>query len=174
MFAQFLFGFSIVVLDQVTKLLALKHLAAPREIIPDLFNLTLVMNPGAAFGMLGGLPDGVRQLVLLGITFIALLVVVHLYRTDAKGDVFAQYTLCAILAGAAGNLIDRLRFGEVVDFLDFHWNGYHWPAFNVADSSISVGVFCLLVRLTFFPKKTSELPAESSPGNSDTNESTTA
>lgn len=157
MLAQLFFGILIVVADQATKFLALKYISEPRVVIPDCFNLTLVMNPGAAFGMLGGLPDGSRQIVLFAITFIALLVVIHLYRTDARGDSIAQLALCAILSGAVGNLIDRIRFGEVVDFLDFYWNAYHWPAFNLADSAISVGVFVLLVRLAFFSKKTGSL-----------------
>ena len=139
----------ILVLDQYTKHLAHTRLqeGIPNEVIPDFFNLTLVYNPGAAFGMFSGIPDPYRRIVLLSVSVIALAVVFKLLLKDAKEDVFSQYVLIAILSGAIGNIIDRFRYDRVVDFLDVYWKQYHWPAFNIADSAISVGVCLLLLKM---------------------------
>lgn len=145
---------TLLLVDQLTKWLAYTYLeeGVPVPIIPHLFNLTLVYNPGAAFGMFGDLPDFWRRIVLLSVSVVALSVVVRFMLREAKGDPIAQAALSGILAGAIGNIIDRIRFDSVVDFLDFYWNQYHWPAFNVADSAISVGVFILVVRILFAPE----------------------
>ena len=116
--------------------------------IRDSFNLTLVFNPGAAFGMFADMADGVRQATLLGVTLLALFVVWHIYK-EVKGDSWSELALIAVLAGAIGNLIDRARFEAVVDFLDFYISSYHWPAFNIADSAICIGVGVLMLRMLF-------------------------
>ena len=138
-----------IVLDQVSKWLVLANINQ-REIIPvipNFFNLTLTFNRGAAFGMLSGLPDGTRQLVLAVTTLIALSSVLYFLMRDYHGNLRAQLCLAMIVGGAFGNIIDRLRIGAVVDFLDVYWGDYHWPAFNIADSSIFVGVvFLILMR----------------------------
>jgi signal peptidase II len=104
-----------------------------------LLPLTLVMNPGLAFGMLGGMPEALRWMVgLLSIGAIVVLAVLAA-RLLPTGGIWTRLALGLIFGGAAGNLIDRVRFGAVVDFLDFYWRDYHWPAFNVADSAITVG-----------------------------------
>lgn len=142
----------VLVSDQITKTLAQSRLSLGEaiEVIPGLFNLTLVYNPGAAFGLFGNLPDFWRRTVLFVVSILALLVVFRFMVKEAKDDRWAQFALSAILAGAIGNIIDRLRFDAVVDFLDFYWGNYHWPAFNIADSAISLGVTILIVRIMFF------------------------
>lgn len=158
MFKKIVIFILILVCDQGTKYWADNNLAegSPQAIIPNLFNLTLVYNPGAAFGMFSGLPDTVRRIVLLGVSVVALLVVLKLLITESKEDTYSQYALVGILAGAIGNIIDRFRFDRVVDFLDFYWNAYHWPAFNIADSAISIGVAVLIIRMSLAKRKSPE------------------
>ena len=143
----------VLILDQVTKTLALAHLppGQPVGIIDGFFSLTLVMNPGLAFGFLSSTPVTWRWIVaLLSIGALAVLGVVGL-RLLPTGGWLSGLALGLIFGGAIGNLIDRARFGAVVDFLDFYWRGYHWPAFNVADSAISVGVTLLALKLLVTP-----------------------
>ncbi|HET9855047.1 MAG TPA: signal peptidase II [Methylomirabilota bacterium] len=143
----------VLVLDLVTKHLVLERLAPgrPVRVIDGIFSLTLVMNPGLAFGMLSETPVGWRWLVaLLSIGALVVLAVVGL-RMLPTGGRLTPFALGLIFGGAVGNLIDRARFGAVVDFLDFYWRGYHWPAFNVADASISVGVVLLALRMLAAP-----------------------
>jgi signal peptidase II len=143
----------ILVLDQVTKLVALQRLSpgAPVSVIDGFFSLTLVMNPGLAFGLLSSTPAAWRWVVaLLSMGALAILGGVGMRMLPAGGWA-ARLAFGLIFGGAIGNLIDRGRFGAVVDFLDFYWRGYHWPAFNVADSAISVGVALLALRLLVAP-----------------------
>ncbi len=137
--------------DQLTKWVALERLelGQPVEIIPGFFNMTLVFNPGIAFGLLSGLPEGTRQLVLVCVSVFAMCVVIGLAQTEARHDNPSRLAIVMILGGAIGNFIDRLRLHYVVDFFDFHLAGYHWPAFNIADSAICLGVTVLLYRMTF-------------------------
>lgn len=142
----------IVALDQLTKAIALDRLPAgvPVELTTWLA-LTLVMNPGLAFGMLAGLPTTWRWVVAL-LSVAALVVLVRVALRVLPGNGWpGQLAVGLIFGGAIGNLIDRVRWGAVIDFVDVHWRGYHWPAFNVADSAISVGVAVLAVRLLVAP-----------------------
>ena len=139
----------VLVLDQLTKLVALRTLSlgVPVEVVDGFFSLTLVMNPGLAFGMLSTTPTAWRWVVaLLSIGALTVLGVVGARMLPAGGTV-TKIALGLIFGGAIGNLIDRARFGAVVDFLDFYWRNYHWPAFNVADSAITVGVALLALRI---------------------------
>jgi signal peptidase II len=141
----------ILVLDQVTKLIALRELTlgVPVPVIDGFFSLTLIMNPGLAFGMLAQTPTPWRWVVaLLSVAALAVLLVMAVRLLPAGGAV-SVLALGLIFGGAVGNLIDRARFGAVVDFLDFYWRSYHWPAFNVADSAISVGVTLLALQMLF-------------------------
>jgi signal peptidase II len=138
----------VIALDQVTKAVALERLppGVPVDLAPWLA-LTLVMNPGLAFGVLAGVPPGWRWVVaLLSVLALIVLARVALRVLPAQGwpGILA---VGLIFGGAVGNLIDRLRWGAVVDFIDVHWHGYHWPAFNVADSAITMGVTLLALRL---------------------------
>ena len=143
---------SVVVLDQITKFIAVQYLSEgiPVKVIPNFFSLTLVYNPGAAFGIFATMPDYWRRMLLLVVSGIALLVVFYLMLKEAKEDFISRIALSAILAGAVGNLIDRARIDSVVDFLDCYYKNYHWPAFNIADSAICIGVSLLVLR-AFFP-----------------------
>ncbi|WP_456405651.1 signal peptidase II [Thiolapillus sp.] len=135
---------AVLALDQLTKLWVLATFQ-PYEVLPVLpvFNLTLVFNTGAAFSFLSDAGGWQRWFFigLTGLVSIALLLWLTRLRQHER---FTAIALSMILGGALGNLVDRVRLGKVVDFLDFYWRQWHWPAFNVADSAITVGVAILL------------------------------
>jgi len=139
----------ILILDQVSKLVVVRSLGLGQTIpvIPGLFNLVYVLNPGAAFGFLASLPDGVRNPFFILISVAAAVLIIVYHARHLRSQVLASLALGMILGGAIGNLIDRLRYGMVVDFLDFYLDRYHWPAFNVADSAISVGVGLMVLGM---------------------------
>jgi signal peptidase II len=140
---------AVVALDQITKALVLRWLppGAIVVVIDGLLNLTLVMNPGLAFGLLAGVPVHWRWAVM-ALSLGALLVLARMaLRLLPAGGWRGRLALGLIFGGAVGNLIDRAQFGAVVDFVDAHWRAWHWPAFNLADSSISVGVALLALQL---------------------------
>jgi signal peptidase II len=140
---------TVVVLDQITKYIALDRLTlgVPVPVVEGLINLTLVMNPGLAFGMLGSVPTGWRWVVAL-LSIAALVVLARLaVRVVPDSGPLGRISLGLIFGGAIGNLIDRAIWGAVVDFVDVYWRDFHWWAFNVADSGISVGVALLAVQL---------------------------
>jgi signal peptidase II len=138
----------VVALDQITKewILARFSYGQVQPVINNFFNLTLTFNPGVAFGLFSNLDPLVRALTLSSVSLIAIGVIIYLMRSQFKNDAIARVALSMILGGAFGNIIDRLRFGAVVDFLDFYYMSYHWPAFNIADSAICVAVFILIFR----------------------------
>ncbi|MBX7137613.1 MAG: signal peptidase II [Oligoflexia bacterium] len=139
---------SITLLDQISKQAILDSVSLGQviEVIPDFFNLTLAMNPGVAFGLFAGLSDGLRIAALIGTTSLALAVVLYLLFVDYRRDPIGRAALALVLGGAFGNLVDRFRFGRVVDFLDLYLSDYHWPAFNLADSAICIGVVLLVIK----------------------------
>lgn len=143
---------AVVVLDQITKAVALDRLVPGVPVdLTGWLALTLVMNPGLAFGLLGGLPPGWRWVVAL-LSVVALLILVRVaLRSLPSESGGGQMAVGLVFGGATGNLIDRARWGAVVDFVDVHWRGYHWPAFNVADSAITIGVLLLALRLMTGP-----------------------
>lgn len=139
----------VAIVDQITKLMVVSNIALGEriQVVPNFFNLTLTFNPGAAFGFLANVENDVARHVLLSFfTLLALLVVFYFLIFDYYKDSVAQASLAMILGGAIGNIIDRVRFGSVVDFLDFYISQYHWPVFNIADSAICVGVAILAFR----------------------------
>jgi signal peptidase II len=148
MYAVLALAGAVVVLDQIAKVIALDRLPpGVSVVVTGWLNLTLVMNPGLAFGLLGGIPLAWRWIVA-ALSIVALIVLARVaLRVLPGGGWPGQVAVAFIFGGAVGNLIDRARFGAVVDFVDVHWRGYHWPAFNVADSAISVGVVLLAFRL---------------------------
>lgn len=162
-----LIGLAVIIVDQVTKQWVMQSMRLHESIpvIPNLFSLTYIRNPGAAFGLLAGSSNAFRM-VFFGITslFALALLGTILVRLPEK-DWIGQLSIAGILGGAVGNLIDRIRFGEVIDFLDVYIESYHWPAFNVADSAISVGVVCLIIHFALERKDTA-LPAPESPSSS--------
>jgi len=151
----------VIIIDQLTKLWIMTNFALyeQQNVIPGLFDLVYVTNTGAAFGFLAGSKNLLRQVFFVGVALVALVVIVYAYgHLKRQGKIFV-YALGLIGGGAIGNLIDRLRFGSVVDFLDFYLGSYHWPAFNAADSAITVGVgLFLLGTLLQHIKETEEVP----------------
>jgi signal peptidase II len=143
------FGGGVVVLDQLTKLLVIHYLPLfeARVVIPGFFNLLHVHNTGAAFSMLAGANSFWRQTFFVVLTVFVLAILLYVYTKANRSDHWTRISYALICGGAVGNLIDRLRFGEVIDFLDFYIGTHHWPVFNIADSAISVGAFMLLISL---------------------------
>ena len=151
--------FSVVTFDQWTKWLVRNEMRLHESIpvIPDVFHLTYIRNSGAAFGIMAGSQAGFRM-IFFGLTsVIALVLLGTIYSRLSSDDRLGQASIAAIFGGAVGNLIDRVQFGEVIDFLDFSLFGYHWPAFNVADSAITVGVGLLILH---FFKQNAGVPAQ--------------
>jgi signal peptidase II len=139
-----------VPLDQATKEWVIRslHYGGEVPVIDGFFHITHVRNPGAAFGLLASSPQAVRIFFFIGVALFAMGLIISFYRQLAPGDRFAALSLGMILGGAMGNLIDRLRHGEVIDFLHFRlWGGYTWPDFNLADSFVVVGVIMLVIEL---------------------------
>ncbi len=145
----YLIALAIVLLDQATKQLIVRtiRLGQGIPVVPGFFDIVFVLNPGAAFSFLATLPDSVRNpfFVMISVTAVILIIVYH--TRHLQQHALASLSLALILGGAVGNLIDRLRYGMVVDFLLVHVYQYHWPAFNVADSAISVGVSLMVLDL---------------------------
>ena len=143
----FLLGAAVVIaLDQITKsAIATRffmHESYP--VINGLFNLVYVMNPGAAFGFLANASETFRYIFFTGITIVALVLILYYLIKSKPQSLKIVCSLTLIFAGAVGNLIDRIRFGAVVDFLDVYIASAHWPAFNVADSAISIGAALMI------------------------------
>ena len=136
---------AVVIADQLTKWAVLANFAhGERLVLTGFLNLVLVYNKGAAFSMFAD-AAGWQTPLLVGFALVAAVVVGYLIlRNPAKR--LLCLGLALILGGALGNLIDRLRYGQVVDFVDFHAWGWHWPAFNVADSAICVGAAVLILE----------------------------
>jgi signal peptidase II len=139
-----LYALAVVVLDQVTKWWILAGVMNPPTVIPvtPFFNLVLVWNRGISFGVLNQASAWVPWVLSAVALAICVGLFIWLRRVDGK---LLATALGLVIGGALGNLVDRLRFGAVVDFLDVHAAGFHWPAFNVADAAITIGVGILLI-----------------------------
>jgi signal peptidase II len=132
----------ILIADQLTKFIVDRTMPLHHSIpvIDGFFNLTYIRNTGAAFGILSGAAAAFRLPFLLLFSLLAVGFIVVLLRRLPDRETGLITALSFILGGAVGNLIDRAVYGEVIDFLDFYWGNFHWPAFNLADSFITVGV----------------------------------
>jgi signal peptidase II len=117
------------------------------SVVKGLFSITYVRNPGAAFGFLAGASPMFRYIFFLTVTIAAIGLIFYYIQKSATNNRLLVFSLSLILAGAVGNLIDRLRFEEVIDFLDVYVGSYHWPAFNIADSAISMGAVFLIIEM---------------------------
>jgi len=139
---------AVVVLDQLTKWLILPLVIEPPHIIrvTEFFNLVMVWNRGISFGLASTGADAMRWALVALAAVITVALIVWLTRITRP---FLAVVVGLVIGGAVGNLIDRVRFGAVFDFLDFHAFGYHWYAFNVADAAISVGVALLVIDSLF-------------------------
>jgi signal peptidase II len=137
-------------LDQLTKYGIVRkfRLSESVAVVSRYFNLTYVRNPGAAFGLLYDARESFRVPFFVIVPLISLLAIGYVFRKIGDSDIRLSAALSAVIGGATGNLIDRLHWGYVVDFLDLHWKyAYHFPAFNVADMSICAGVMALMLDL---------------------------
>ncbi len=140
---------TILIFDQTSKRFVSSafQLYESKEIIPDFFHITFIHNKGAAFGFLSGSSSPLVRIFFISITLVVSTVLLWLFYKTPPENLFFLTGLSLLLGGALGNFIDRLLLGKVVDFLDFHWYEYHWPAFNVADSAITIGVFLFLIDI---------------------------
>jgi signal peptidase II len=138
---------SILVLDQIIKAVVERTvpLYGSIPVIPGFFSITNIRNTGAAFGLFGGNATIFRTLFFTAVTVGALVLILVIFKKIRENRILLPLSLVMIMAGAVGNLVDRIRLGYVTDFLDFYWRAYHWPAFNIADSAITVGVLLLFI-----------------------------
>lgn len=134
-------------LDQLTKILITEILSSGSSIpvVPGFFNLVLTYNRGVAFGFMSDWSEPFRLVVISLTSVMAFSLLIWMYVKTYRSYKLHSFAIALILGGAIGNIVDRVRYSAVVDFLDFHINTYHWPAFNVADSCICIGVFILLI-----------------------------
>jgi signal peptidase II len=137
-----IFCFGILLLDQWTKYIIVQKLRLYQrvEVIHGFFNIVHVRNTGGAFGIFGGERGGIGSILFVVVSLIAIGAIVFLFVKTRENEKTLALSFSLILSGALGNLLDRLHYGEVVDFLDFHVSAYHWPAFNIADSAICIGI----------------------------------
>jgi signal peptidase II len=147
----FLIAGLVVLIDQLTKALIIGSLPlyASISVVPGFFNITHIHNPGGAFGFLADSSSEVRGVIFLFVSFVAVGLIFWLYRKTPDTHPWLSAGFALVFGGAIGNLIDRMRFGKVVDFLDVYIGNLHWPAFNVADSAISVGIGIFVVHMMF-------------------------
>lgn len=141
----------VLAADQLSKWYIQKSVALYQSIpvIDSFFHITHVRNSGGAFSLLANADDAIRMPFFLVASIIAIGALVYLLRQVSPHQKVLLFALAGVLGGALGNGIDRVVLGQVTDFLDFHWRGYYWPAFNVADSFITVGVSILLLHSLF-------------------------
>ena len=137
----------VLILDQITKqyIHATFGLYESRPVWESFFHLTYVRNSGAAFGFLSWLDPKFLKIFFLSVTGVAMIVLLIYYARVPRAQTLTLWGLALIAGGALGNGVDRLWIGQVIDFIDIHVSGYHWPAFNVADSAICIGVGFLLI-----------------------------
>lgn len=140
----------ILVLDQITKFIIASSMKVGDsfEVVPNFLNITSHRNDGAAWGILSG-----KMSFFFIITIIILVVLIVFYIKEAKNNLLMQIAISLLFAGALGNFIDRVLHGEVVDFVDTYIFGYNFPIFNVADSSLTIGVLLIIIALLTDMKK---------------------
>ena len=146
---------AVIAIDQLTKAVITEKffMYGTHKVIDGFFNLVYVMNPGAAFGFLSRTPELFRYSFFIGITVLAMLLIIYYLVKSGNEKAIITLSLALIFGGAVGNLIDRIRFGAVVDFLDFYIGNWHWPAFNAADSAITVGAALMLWEMIIARRK---------------------
>ena len=121
-------------------------LRAPSEIIDGALRFVLAKNPGGMWSILRDTHAGIRLPIFLGVTLLAIAAMGHFWRQLERAETTLRLALALVLGGAIGNLMDRLRYGYVIDFIDVHAKGVHWPTFNVADIAITIGVALIALR----------------------------
>lgn len=140
---------SIAVIDQMTKFWVMAEFALYeiKTVIPGFFNLVHIRNRGMAFGLFSKSENTIPLYIITGISIILIIILTYWFLSEKPDSHAMEAGGGFILGGAAGNLIDRIRLGEVVDFLDFHMNTWHWPAFNVADTAINIGAAIIILSM---------------------------
>ena len=152
----------VIVIDQATKAWASTHYQLPVPVIPGFLRLALSHNTGALFGLFGGLGDPWRSLLLTLLPLLAVLGIVYLIWQAEPAETWGRIALALILGGAIGNVVDRVIYGHVIDFIDVYWSSpplsdwlistfgtNRWPTFNVADSGLTCGAALLLYEMLF-------------------------
>jgi signal peptidase II len=147
--AYFIVSLAVLLLDQWTKGIITRTFDVHQSttVVGGLFDLTYVRNSGAAFGLFASVDSSIKAVILNSVAVLVFIVVSAYALRSSHKSVRLQVGFALILGGAIGNLMDRVRFGYVVDFLDFSISGHHWPAFNVADSAICIGVALLFLDM---------------------------
>ncbi len=142
---------TVILLDQITKYLVRRYLPMydVLPVVPGFLNLTHIQNPGGAFGLLARQSPWLRRAVFIVASAGAAVLILVFYRRTPYDRPMLAAAFAMIFGGAIGNLVDRLRFGSVVDFLDVYVGRAHWPAFNVADSAISIGIAIFVWHILF-------------------------
>ena len=150
-----LIGGGVILLDQVTKYWIHNNMGLydTRPIISGFLDLHYIRNTGAAFGFLSGIQPSIRIPFFIGISVVAIGIILYLFHKMEESRYVVPVALSLVLGGAIGNLVDRVRTGEVVDFLFIHYKRFQWPAFNVADIAITVGVSLLILHMFFLEKR---------------------
>lgn len=151
-------GGLVVLLDQITKIWVHKtlRLYETKAIVPGFLDLHYIRNTGAAFGFLSGSHAGFRIPFFIAVSFVAIGIILYLFHKLEESELIMPLALSLVLGGAIGNLVDRIREGEVIDFISVHYKAFHWPSFNVADIAITAGVGLLVLRIFLFDKGSKE------------------
>ncbi len=151
----------VIALDQISKWLVIENfqLYEVKEIIPGFFNLVYVENPGAAFSFLADVDSPWRRYFFIAVSIVAVVGLTWYFFSCRRqiGERKAALALGLLAGGAVGNLLDRIRLGAVTDFLDCYYGVWHWPAFNIADSAICVGVALLIMVNIFFSQENKKI-----------------
>ena len=139
----------VILLDQTSKMMIVKALPlhTTKPVINGFFNLVHIHNPGGAFGLMAGMSPAIRTVVFGVVSTLAVGLILYFYHTTPANRPWLAAGFAMIFGGAVGNMIDRVRMGAVIDFLDFYINQWRWPAFNIADSAISIGVGIFILHI---------------------------
>jgi signal peptidase II len=145
----------LYLIDQISKwiILTSMQIGESMSVIPNYFEIIHVRNTGVAFGLLQNIPDSYRLVFFLTVTIVAIAAIFVIFKQSDDDSIILKAILCLILAGAIGNLSDRIIHNEVVDFINVHAFTYRWPTFNIADIYISVGMIALLLYTFIVPQK---------------------
>ena len=153
MFNKYLFLFvissALIVIDQYTKFMVTLHIPInySMKVVEGFFNLTHIRNSGVAFGIFSGQNSELKPYLLIFVSIIAIIAILVIFHQTEKNKKIVQTGLVLVFSGAIGNLIDRVLHKEVIDFIDFFIDNQHWPAFNIADSCITIGVMFMLADM---------------------------
>ena len=150
---------ALIILDQYTKVMVVNHIHLYESVIimENFFSITHIRNPGVAFGLFANLDMEYKSWLFVAISTVAIMAILVIFHQTPVEKTRVHYSLILIFSGAVGNLIDRIHYKEVIDFLDFYVGKYHWPAFNVADACITIGVGVMILDL-FYQQQDNDVP----------------